>query len=926
MPRPHARSMTLTAFALLLPAAIAQSTPPEDADPDVDLREIRARIDALMDDGGGDAGGAEPEISPALRATLDAAFLTDDERRALRVEHGLWEPGGPADDLAAPTLRAEAALIAGVVLDPVFDDPGVPALLRAEALINRGDPGAALALLGDAPGGGDAPTEIRAASLRAKALFDLGRFEDADAAVQPAADLLAAEPIADARALAAGVDALILRTTLRGSTRAAGGDFRTLMRLIENGRDNVDRLSWRIRLTEARLLYQKHNRQDAAAAVSEILTLNPRASEALALLGRIAADNFGFADAERVAAELEAIAEQFDGPSALAAELRARVRLKQRDPDSAEEILAEIRGVFPTHRGLLALHAAAAAARFDDAAVNDRCDEFEALAPGSPLAKYEVGVTLAEARQYDTAADELGEAARALPNWSSPWIELGLVLIQAGRDREAERYLAEAVALDPFNSRAKNSLELVRGLKDFATLESDHFVVRYQPGIDELLATEMLPVLDRIHDRVTADPKEIPGGIGHEPRDKTLIELMPSHRWFSVRITGMTRVHTMAAATGPVIAMESPQEGPEFTVGHYDWPRVLQHEYVHTVTLSRTNNRIPHWFTEAAAVFAEDAPRDERTWRLLARAHETGTLFDLDKISIAFVRPEKPTDRGQAYAQGHWMLQFINERWGPEAPVMLMDRYARGETEASAFQAELGVAKDEFMELFLEWAEADLRRVGLVVPEDTPTVPEMLDADRREAEDPEAVTPDRAFVSRWREQYPEHPQLAELLVSIELSGIEDPDAPRLPGSAVEALSRLAELIPVAETPHRLLARHHLAGETPEASIPHLEFLDAREQNSPAYATELARLYADAGDFAAADRKAERAVRIAPFDADAREFAARVALKAALDGERAGFERAERHIAALARIEPGVELHQQRLERVRTLSSDAPGGG
>ncbi|MBZ0172572.1 MAG: hypothetical protein K8E66_09355, partial [Phycisphaerales bacterium] len=624
---------------------------------------------------------------------------------------------------------------------------------------------------------------------------------------------------------------------------------------------------------------------------------------------------------ERIAGELDALAEGFGGASVDAGLIRARMRLRQRDPAGAAELIAPLREQLPHHRELLAMDAAIAAAGFDETRSARLLDLFDGLAQGSPVARFEVGRTLAEARQYDEAIETLRGAAGGLENWSHPWIELGLVLIQSGRDDEAETVLERAVSLDPFNARAKNSLELVRGLKDFATVESEHFVVRYLPGIDALLASEMLPVLEQIHARVCADPEQIPGGIGHEPAQKTLIELMPSHRWFSVRITGMTRVHTMAAATGPVIAMESPQEGPEFTVGPFDWPRVIQHEYTHTVTLSRTRNRIPHWFTEAAAVFCEDGPRDERTWRLLARAFDTGTLFDLEEINTAFIRPKKPTDRGQAYAQGHWMYQFIVDRWGASAPVRLMDRYAAGENEASAFEAELGVSGAEFMDRFMEWAAADLRQAGLMLFEATPTIEEMLRADRREAENPEAVAADIGFVKRWRHEHPEQPQLAELALMLRLEELGSDQNARLDDETIGLLRDLAEMLPIAEQPHRLLARHFLAGTDPAGAIEHLAFLDAREQNSAVYAMELAGLYAGRGEMDQARKKAERAARIVPFDADVREFAARVALKIAVSGERSAFKDAERHILALTEIEPGIELHKRRLEQVRTLAAE-----
>src|SRR5690606_37472393 len=180
----------------------------------------------------------------------------------------------------------------------------------------------------------------------------------------------------------------------------------------------------------------------------------------------------------------------------------------------------------------------------------------------------------------------LEEATRRRPMLPEPWIELGLLETQSGRDERALVALEHAAQLDPYNVRAKNSLQLITELLGYEKIESEHFVVRFREGRDRLLAEEMPPVLERIHQRVAG-----PEGIDHEPAQKTVIELMPNHAWFAVRITGMPGVHTIAAATGPVIAMESPREGAGSSLGVYDWPRVLQHEDVHTVTLSRTAER-----------------------------------------------------------------------------------------------------------------------------------------------------------------------------------------------------------------------------------------------------------------------------------------------------------------------------------------------
>ena len=106
-------------------------------------------------------------------------------------------------------------------------------------------------------------------------------------------------------------------------------------------------------------------------------------------------------------------------------------------------------------------------------------------------------------------------------------------------------------------------------------IESEHFVLRYKPGEDEVVANMMLEPLEKMH-------ADVAGRFGHEPDRKTVIELMPDHAFFSVRITGMPRIHTIAACTGPLIAIEVPREGPpDKHLGLFDWLKVLRHEYAH---------------------------------------------------------------------------------------------------------------------------------------------------------------------------------------------------------------------------------------------------------------------------------------------------------------------------------------------------------
>ena len=843
----------------------------------------------------------EPPVSEAVTQRIESAFLTDDEKRDLRVYHGLWTE----DDLDTPARRAAAALTVGAYDHEWLRDEAAPVLDRAEAAYMRGDLDVAIELVG-----GDAT--IRGARLRADALAGLGRFDEADAALDALVDHMLSEQL-DAAEIVEGVRGLMLRTWLRGSVREGGTDYRQILSLLNKARDELDRLSWPVRLAEAELLYSRHNRAEAVQAAQEVLSLNPRCVGAMAILGQVAVDGFNFDGARTMAAAMDGTAGRFGAVSVEAEAVRIRALLREREAHEAGGPLERLLGAYPRSRAGLALAAAVAAGNYNDDDTDAMLALFDELSPGHPLAWYEVARVRGETRQYAEASLAFAEAIRRQPNWPAPHIDLGLMEMQSGEDEAALTALRRAMELDPFNARAANSLKLMEELASYGRFESTHFVVRYRPGIDEALAREMPSVLEAIHDRVCGEQQ---GGIDFEPQGRTVIELMPNHEWFAVRITGMPSIHTMAASTGPVIAMESPQEGPGFTVGPYDWPRVLQHEYTHTVTLARTKNRIPHWMTEASAVYLEDAPRDANRWKLLAEVARNDAWFRFNRINLGFIRPEKPSDRAQAYAQSHWMYEYIIERWGARAPLDLMDLAAQGVPEAEAFERVLKISREDFMDAFIEHAREQLVAVGMLLPDGEPTVEELMEARAGEwvarGKPPTAEERLEAF-GELAQSHPDHPDVLEGLILAETAFFEgEPSEDMVP-----LLEHYARIRPVDDLPHRLLARWYLTQDTGhERAIEHLRWLDERQTTSAAYAAELARLYADAGDLEQALHFAERASRVAPFDANEREFAARIALL------RKDYDTAERHIIALTILEPDRAQHAKRLEAVRKLKTAA----
>ncbi len=864
-----------------------------------------------------------PGVAKSVQSLLAAPYLSDDEKKDLRITHGVWE----SSDLDTPARRARAAIISGRYHDPAFDDAAAAIEDRAEAKLMLGEPQATLALIENAP-------SMRAARLRAQALWDLGRLDDARQSLEGTRRILMDQPIADAGEVAQAVRAMVMLSRLTGDVAQAAGngaangapngapaagdrrlaDFKMLMSVLARAREEINRLEPSVYLAEAELLHEKENYSESSDALRQAIELCPKGASAWALLGRMSAETWDFDRALAVAARLDRLAlweepsgELFTPRSMLGGEVAARAYLRQQDAEASDAALQRALEVSPKNRTLMAIRAAAAAATYNDQQLAARLAEFEAVAPGSPDAYFEVGTILSDLRQYADSEKYLVEAVRRAPRWAAVQCELGLLQVQAGRDVQALATLQGAAQLDPFNTRVANSLTLVTEIATYSRVTSEHFEIRYKPGIDEILAKEMLPAMEQNYARVTGNG---PGGIDFPMADKTVIELYPDHHWFSVRITGMRKVHTIAAATGPVIAMERPMTGPGHSIGPYDWPRVLRHEFTHTVTLARTKNRLPHWFTEAGAVYLEDAPRDETRCMMLTKALLTGGLLDFTQINTAFVRPRTPTERGLAYAQGHWMYEYIVTRFGPTAPLKLMDRYAQGTREAEAFQSELGVSREQFFEQFKIWARAQCQQWGTIPADGVPSVLELLKAEGGPSPDSPAGSaqggePTPELVSTWLEKYPDDPDLVRLAVGFELAEHQG----QADESMIPMLEHLAAVRPIDHMPHKQLARLYLASSDPSKAIAHLEFLDQREQYLTTYAIELAKRYAGIKDWQRAASKAERACRIAPFDPTVRELAATIAV------QMKDYATAKRHIEAMVALEPDQAVHKKRLEAI-----------
>jgi cellulose synthase operon protein C len=431
---------------------------------------------------------------------------------------------------------------------------------------------------------------------------------------------------------------------------------------------------WPAHLEMARLFAEKYNEADATRSLAAGLAVNASAAELHALKAEIAVGNFDLAGTKSALARVEAINPHLR----LLHQLRGDMLLADVRPAEAIEALERARQLNPKSEAVLGRLAAAFAAVdgmpggkpakrmqaiIDEAEKhNPHCGEFY-LAMGESFDRM---------RRYPLAAAQLRVAQEKMPQLIQVRGQLGLTLMRLGEEAEAAKLLEEAFTIDPYNVRVKNTLEVLDVLKGYAVLETDHFVLKFDRGQDELLARYASKYLEE-----EAYPQLVEQ-YGFKPEGKTLIEIFSrnrntsGHGWFSARMVGLPAIGTVGACAGKMVAITTPDELPK----KYDWARVLRHEYVHVLNLQQTDFNIPHWFTEGLAVHSE-GPNRPREWNVtLAERAKDKSLYNLETITLGFIRPKNSEDWTLAYCQAAHYVDYALETYGKNATAKMLAAYA----------------------------------------------------------------------------------------------------------------------------------------------------------------------------------------------------------------------------------------------------------
>ncbi|HVU87255.1 MAG TPA: tetratricopeptide repeat protein [Pirellulales bacterium] len=697
------------------------------------------------------------------------------------------------------------------------------------------------------------------------------------------------------------------------------GQFSFLVNELYPDALKADPAWWPAHYAAGVLYLEKYNQPEAARELKAALALNPHAAEVHAALARQAAQNFDVGAARAAltrALELDPTVEE-------ALLVRGDILLSNFQATEAVPVFEEAVRLHPASEAAAGRLAAAYAVvdGFGDAdqearlahlihrveVTNPHCGEFYAS----------FGMGLDQSRRYPDAAKYLREAITKMPQLVGAYGDLGVVLMRLGEEIEAKQQLDAAFAADPFNVRVNNMLKVLEVLEGYAVLETEHFILRFDRGRDEILARYAARYLE---DEVYP---ELCRTFQFEPTEKSQFEIFNrarntnGHGWFSARMIGLPFVHTVGACAGKIVALASPNDMPT----KYNWARVLKHEFVHVLNLEQTHFAIPHWFTEALAVRNEGFARPPSWNELLKERVPKNELFNLDTINLGFVRPQSGLDWQMAYCQADLYARYMTEKYGDDALAKMLKAYRDNLDTPAALARELGVQQADFEKGYVEYVRDVVARLGAhtVEPDEPAATLERL----HRAQPDDARVAARLAASRLaRKDYAEARKLAEavlkntkanaqarqqaayvlarvrLVVGETQTAValleehlnrEEPDDHLL--NLLAGLRLKAEQYAAAEELYRIGAARHPAADSWQRSLARLYLAQADDVKLAEVLEKLAALDADdvpirkkraqlalaADDYAAATRWGREALHIDVMDVDVHRLLGKAAV-------------------------------------------------
>jgi tetratricopeptide (TPR) repeat protein len=291
--------------------------------------------------------------------------------------------------------------------------------------------------------------------------------------------------------------------------------------------------------------------------------------------------------------------------------------------------------------------------------------------------------------------------------------------------RAAQRLKEAATAL-----RTGALAEEARGLREladatdaatrgFAETRGAHFVIRYQPGKDALLAPYALDALERAYAALGDD-------FGDRPPAPIRVEIYPE-------VADLAKVSTLTLKeieTSGTIALCKFNRlmitSPRALIAGYPWLDTLTHEYTHFIVSRVSHNTVPIWLHEGLAKF------EERRWHaapgggltptmehLLATGLARKHLITFEEMHPSMAKLPSQEDTALAFAEVYMAVEYLHQTVGWDGVRRVIAQLRDGRSDALAVGAVVGRPFPEFQRDWRAWLHGRRlkQRPGLIPTE-----------------------------------------------------------------------------------------------------------------------------------------------------------------------------------------------------------------
>ena len=449
------------------------------------------------------------------------------------------------------------------------------------------------------------------------------------------------------------------------------------------------------------LFLEKYNEGEAEASYQEALEINDRHVPALVGMARLSGD-------ERSLQRALAI-----NPNSVAAmEVWGRLLQRNGREEEAAAHWSRALNLNPEALGVLGAMASRAAMeeRMADYALH--AARVETFSPGNPVFLADVADHFGSNYRFSEAVEYARAAIAVDPGYWRGYTLLGSNLIRLGEEAEGRANLEIGFENDPFNVLSSNLLTVFDTLEEYATLESEHFLVRMSPRDANILWPYLEPLLEEAWDSLSAKWQ-------FEPEYPVLIEVFENARDFAVRSVGLPDIGPLVGICfGKVVTLISPD-----TLSA-NWQEIAWHEFSHVITLQMTGNRIPRWLSEGISVWEEQQGRPywgRRQGLDLVRAAKENKYVPIADLNSAFSGARSSADLGFAYFQSYLVVDYIERTFGFDKLRELVLEYGLIKDDSERFQEVFDLSLNQFDAGFRGWVARRVAEIDVYVhDEDMP--------------------------------------------------------------------------------------------------------------------------------------------------------------------------------------------------------------